>query len=144
MDAALIGATAVLAGMVMALGCQKIYGYDIPPFPKSYRHASGVTQGAGAQRLLFHRRIKAPLMRGPLLESGHHFKWFWCPNEGNPASNVVFILLSSDRLLPYRSLWTNVEAVTTNQVWPLLIDKTARAKLFIVKASNIVSGEISQ
>lgn len=44
LDAALIGATAVLAGMVMALGCQKIYGYDIPPFPKSYRHASGVTQ----------------------------------------------------------------------------------------------------
>ena len=76
-------------GFIGALALVCLAATSPPPLPHTpashYRHAQGVTQGAGAQALI--AKIALP--------PSATLTWRWTPNPGNDWSNVVFVVLTS-------------------------------------------------
>lgn len=122
---------AALAGLAAAM----------PPVPRAYQHAKGIGQGAGAAALIARKVIEKPKLR--LAVPSYSLVWDWTPDDNNPDSNVVFLVESTNVLVTTRSNWPVVAATSTN-TWPLIIDKAQPSVFFIVQASNIVTGEVSE
>ena len=126
------------AGVLIALAGMAAV---MPPVPRAYQHAKGIGQGAGAAALIARRPIAKPKLQ--LAVPSHSLVWDWTPDDNNPASNVVFLVESTNVLVTTRSNWP-VVAVTSTNTWPLIIDKAQPSVFFIVQASNVISGAVSQ
>ena len=109
-----------------------------PPLPpvKKKRAPAAIHQGAGAAKLIQKAAVIRPA--GKLV-------WDAPPSTpGNPLSNLVYLVMSSDRVQPTRDGYTKLEGTTASLTWPLLVDTSVAGKFFIVKSSNIITGLVSQ
>ena len=122
-------------GFIGALALVCLAATSPPPLPHTpashYRHAQGVTQGAGAQALI--AKIALP--------PSATLTWRWTPNPGNDWSNVVFVVLTSGNVTAKN--WTLAGVAATN-AFPVVINRTVPAEFFAVVASNTVTHLVNE